>query len=131
MKTTRKQKYTRKITVRFQEDEYAYMERQLKKSTCHKLSEYIRKVLLQEPVTIIYRSASADAFLTEMNGLKKELSAFGNNFNQAVKRLHILNQVPEVKIWLFVHEAVLKNFLKKTEEIRLKMSQIYEQWLQK
>jgi hypothetical protein len=131
MKTTRKQKYTRKITVRLQEAEYGYLDRQLKKSTCHKLSDYIRKILLKEPVTIIYRNASADAFLTEVTGLKKELSAIGNNFNQAVKRLHILRQIPEVKIWLLLHEPMLENFLKKTEEIRLKLYQIYEQWLQK
>ncbi|MBD0283808.1 MAG: plasmid mobilization relaxosome protein MobC [Flavisolibacter sp.] len=131
MKTRRESKYTRKVTVRFQQTEYAYLERQLKISTCHKLSDFLRKVLLQEPITMTYRNASADAFLTEMSSLKKELSAIGNNFNQAVKRLHLLRQIPEVKIWLLLHESILENFLKKTEEIRLKTHQIYEQWLLK
>jgi len=123
--------YTRKVTVRFKETEFKYLEIQFKKSTCRKLSDYIRKVLLGKPVVITYRNASADAFLSEMGGLKNELSAIGNNFNQAVKRLYLLEKIPEFKIWIQLNEATRDVFMKKTEEIRLRMHQLYEQWLQK
>ncbi len=131
MEEKRKKGYTRKVTVRFKELEFKYLEIQLKKTTCRKLSEYVRKMVLQQPVVLTYRNASADAFLTEMIELKNELSAIGNNFNQAVKKLHTLNLVPEVRLWLVFNESAKEAFMKRTEDIKGCMNQIYEQWLQK
>ncbi len=48
----------------------------------------MREVVLQKPVLINFRNQSADDFLKDMLGLKKELNAIGNNFNQAVHKLH-------------------------------------------
>ena len=131
MEDKRKKGYTRKVTVRFQELEFKYLEIQFKRTTCRKISEYVRNKLLQKPVVVTYRNASADAFLAEMIGLKNELSAIGTNFNQAVKKLHTLNSVPEIRLWLIFNESLKEAFNKKTEEIRVRMNQIYEQWLQK
>lgn len=131
MEDKRKKGYTRKVTVRFQELEFKYLEIQFKKSTCRKISEYVRNILLQKPVVVTYRNASADAFLAEMIELKNELSAIGNNFNQAVKKLHTLNSVPEIRLWLIFNESLKEAFTKKTEKIKVRMNQIYEQWLQK
>lgn len=131
MEEKRKKGYTRKVTVRFKELEFKYLEIQLKKTICRKLSEYVRKMVLQKPVVVTYRNASADAFLTEMLELKNELSAIGNNFNQAVKKLHSLNTVLEIRMWLIVNESTKEAFTKKTEEIQVRMNQIYDQWLQK
>jgi len=63
--------------------------------------------------------------------LKKELNAIGNNFNQAVHKLHTLDHVPEIKDWAILNEASKKSFMKKMEEIKEKMNQIYQQWSQK
>lgn len=131
MEDKRKKGYTRKVTVRFQELEFRYLEIQFKKSTCRKISEYVRNILIQKPVVVTYRNASADAFLAEMIELKNELSAIGNNFNQAVKKLHTQNSIPEIRLWLVFNESLKEAFTKKTEEIKVRMNQIYEQWLQK
>ena len=69
--------------------------------------------MLAKPITIKYRNASADAFLTEMIGLKNELSAVGNNFNQMVKRLHTLSDSQEVKAWAFFNESSKQILLQK------------------
>jgi len=90
----------------------------------------MRKVLLQEPVTIFYRNASADAFLTETNSLKKELSAIGNNFNQAVKKLHTFNQIAEFKSWLIAYEVEKKILQNKLDEVRNNIKKMLEIWLQ-
>lgn len=55
-------------------------------------------VLLKKPVTINYRNQSADEILSAMRQLKKELNDVGNNFNQAVHKLHTLDTVPEIKV---------------------------------
>ena len=102
-----------------------------KKTTCQSLSEYSRNVLLKEPVTVRYRNASADDFLEEMVGLKKELNAIGNNFNQAVHGCTTLEKTPEVKLWLLMSESQRANLLKKTDDILQKVSQIHQRWSQK
>lgn len=121
--------YVRKVTIRLKTTEYDQLCTQWHKTTCRKLSEYARRLLLSKPITVTYRNASADAFLEEMLALRKELSALGNNFNQAVKRLHTLSSVPEIRLWVHLQESLQQIFLDKTEQIRKRMNQIYEQWL--
>ena len=51
------------------------------KSTCRSLSEYARKVLLQQPVKIFYRNATFDEFEDQMAGrLLPTLEAFQDKF---------------------------------------------------
>ena len=126
-------KQTRKgwLTVRLNEDEEKKLNKFFSRTTSGSLSEYARDVLLREPVNVIYRNKSADEFLAEMIQLKKELNAIGNNFNQAVHKLHTLDHVPEIKAWAKLNEASKKSFMKKMEEIKEKVNQIYQQWSQK
>ena len=119
------------LTVRLNEDEEKKLNKFFSRTTSGSLSEYARDVLLKDPVNVIYRNQSADEFLAEMILLKKELNAIGNNFNQAVHKLHTLDHVPEIKAWAILNEASKKNFMKKVDEIKEKMNQIYQQWLQK
>ena len=116
------------ISFRVKPAEYQKIHGLFSKSTHRKLSEYARNVLLQKPVTIKVRNESADQFLHEMIGLKKELNAIGNNYNQAVKKLHTLNHISEVKGWLNSHEALHHNFLLLTERIFQKLNKIHQQW---
>jgi hypothetical protein len=119
------------LHIRLSETEYSAIHGNWKKTTSKELSDYARRILLKKPVIVNHRNQSADEVLAEMIRLKNELSAIGNNFNQAVHRLHTLDKVPQVKIWLVANENLKTSFLKKTEEIRMRMNQIYEQWLQK
>ena len=102
-----------------------------KKTTEKDISSYLRKIALQKPVTVKYRNQSADDFLKEMLPLKKELNAIGNNFNQAVHKLHILDKIPEFRLWITQYDSLQKSLIAKVEEIKLKVNQLYEQWLQK
>jgi len=84
------------LTIRLNEDEDNKLNKLYGRTTSNSLSEYARNVLLKEPVNIRYRNQSADEFLTEMIQLKKELNAIGNNFNQAVHKLHTLDHFQEI-----------------------------------
>lgn len=101
------------------------------KTTEKDVSSYLRKVALQKPVVMAYRNKSADDFLKEMLGLKKQLNGIGNNFNQAVHKLHILDKIPEFRAWLTQYDGLQKLLIGKVEEIRLRMNQVHEQWSQK
>jgi len=100
-------------------------------TTERSLSEYIRNVSMQKPVTVKYRNQSADDFLKQMLELKKELNGIGNNFNQVVHKLHILDKIPEFRAWVNHYDGLHESLVSKVEEIKLKVSQLYEQWLQK
>lgn len=119
------------ISIRVKPHEYNTIHGHFKNTTCRKLSEYIRKVLLNKPVTVTYRNQSADELLAAMNQLKNELSAIGNNFNQSVKKLHTLDTIPEIRTWAVLNEASKQSLLKKVEEIRQRMNQLYEAWYRK
>lgn len=116
------------ISFRVKPAEYEKIEGHFLKSAYRKLSEYARNVLLQKPVFIKYRNESSDQFLTEMLLLKKELNAIGNNYNQAVKKLHTLNHIEEVKSWLTRHETLHENFLHVAENIYSRLNEIHRQW---
>ena len=91
----------------------------------------MRNVSMQKPVVVKYRNQSADDFLKQMLVLKKELNAIGNNFNQAVHKLHILDKIPEFRNWIYQYDGLQKSLVGKVDEIKLKVNQLYEQWLQK
>jgi hypothetical protein len=119
------------ISFRVQPNEYDIIHSHFQKTTCRKLSEYARKVLLNKPVIVKYRNQSADDFLRDMIKLKNELNAVGNNFNQSVKRLHTLDKITEVKLWLSVTEPKINSLTNDIEEIKTRINQVYELWSQK
>lgn len=121
---------TRKVTVRFTDAEYNKIELSFKATTKRKLSEYLRFVLLDKPITVYTRDQSLDHIAVSLSLLKSELSAIGNNFNQAVKRLHTLYKIQELKSWTDSNEINRILFMQKTEEINQKISQLVQRWWQ-
>lgn len=119
------------VVVVISEHEYNTLKHLQQKSTSKYLRHYCRNVLLQKPVIVRYRNQSADDYLKEMLQLKKELGSLSDNFDQAVKKLHLLDRIPEFRTWVLSYDCLQMELLNKVDEIRLRMNQIYEQWLQK
>lgn len=119
------------VVVRMNNAEFEKVENLRKKTTERYLSSYIRKLSLEKPVTVKYRNQSADDFLKEMLGLKKELNGIGNNFNQAVHKLHLLDKIPEFRVWVNQYDGLQRSLVSKVEEIKSKVNQLYERWLLK
>jgi len=126
----KKEKRIRKVTVRFTQKEYEKLEKKFQNTTSSQLSHYIRNVLLGKPVVIKYRNESLDGFMEEIILLKQELNAIGNNFNQAVKKLHSLKQIPEFRNWLLMNETTKQQLLEKTNLIQQRITQMSDKWLQ-
>lgn len=119
------------ISFRVKPEEYDAIHRRFEQTTLRKLSQYARKVLMEKPVTVNYRNQSADEILAAINGVKRELSAIGNNLNQAVHRLHTTDNYSEIKSWATVYENTRQVLLEKSEAIRLTLAKIEEQWCRK
>ena len=131
MKKQENEVRSKMVVTRMNLFEFERMESFRKHSTERSISNYIRKVVTQKPVTMNYRNQSADDFLDQMLELKKDLNGIGNNFNQAVHKLHILDKIPEFREWIYQYETLHKKLVEKVEEIKVRMNQLYDQWLQK
>ena len=125
-----KSNLSKRIYIRLKENDFEILHKRLASTTCRKLSEYARLVLLNKPVTIKQRNQSLDDFMTEMIRLRNELKAIGNNFNQSVKKLHTLKEIEDIKSWLTLNENNRKNLQEKMDEIKSKINQFADKWLQ-
>lgn len=121
---------TRIIGLRLTPEEYAKIERKWKASTSRKLSDYVRHILFDRPVVTTYRNNSADDFIMELAQLRKELNRIGVNFNQSVKRLHTISEVPEFRRWQVAYDIEKNTFFNKVEEIKKHIQKMSEAWLQ-
>jgi len=121
---------TRIIGLRLTPKEYAKIEKKWRASTCRKLSEYVRRSLFEKPIVTTYRNRSLDDFMTEMIRLRSELNAVGNNFNQAVKKLHTLQQITEFNSWLIAFEVEKKTLFNKVDKVKNRIQKMSETWLQ-
>jgi len=118
------------LQVRLTPKEMQTINNKYSKSTCRKLSDWVRKIILDKPITVYSRSQSLDEFMAEMIALRNELNAIGNNYNQVVKRLHTLEHFEEIKTWVILNESSRQILFNKVEEIKSKITQINDQWLQ-
>ena len=118
------------IHLRVTKAEYETINAFYKQTASRKFSEYIRDVLLKQPVIVKHRNASADEFLSVALQLKKELSAIGNNYNQAVRKLNMLVHQSDAVSWVKQYDQLSKSVLLKLGEISFNMDKIYQQWLQ-
>jgi hypothetical protein len=121
---------TKWFHLRLTPDEYQKIMKEFNKSTCRKISDYARKNLLQKPIVNTYRNQSLDDFMAEMIRMRGELNAIGNNFNQAVKKLHTLHQIADFKHWLLSYELEKKILFNKVDEIKKHIQKFAESWLQ-
>jgi hypothetical protein len=118
------------VTMRLSIEEYNKIEAKFKTTTCRKLSEYMRNVLLEKKITVFTRNKSLDDFMPELIRLRSELNAVGKNFNQVVKKLHVLPSSTELKVWIMVNESAKECVLKKIDEIKLRINKFSDRWSQ-
>lgn len=130
MEEKRNNNRERKVTIRFTDAEYNKVMMAFQATTKRKVSEYIRAVLLDKPVTVYTRNQSIDDLMTELAKLRYEFSAIGNNFNQLVKKLHSLEQTGDIKWLVTLTEKEREKLGEKATEINQKITQISDQWLQ-
>jgi len=118
----------RLVAFRVSKIEYEKLVKFQRATTCHKLGEYVRNVVLRDPVYVKTRNLSLDAFLLEIVALRNQFKAVGFNFNQVVHKLHTLQEIPELKVWLLVNEKHKGQLFAKIKELQDRMNQVYDLW---
>jgi hypothetical protein len=119
----------RRITFRLSTEEHTRIIEEWRGTTCRKLSDFLRRKMSSKTIVSTYRNRSLDDFMEEMIQLRKELNAIGNNFNQAVHKLHMCDTDPEIRVWLKVFQKDREKLLGQTEAIKKKISSIADEWL--
>ena len=120
---------SRIIGLRLTPKEYEQVEKKWRATTCRKLSDYVRRNLFEKSIVTTYRNQSMDDYMAEMMRLRSELNGIGNNFNQAVKKLHTLHQISEFTSWLLTYELEKQTLLNKVDEIKNHIQKMGEKWL--
>lgn len=95
----KRQHRNKRVTIRFTESEFNNLHGKYAQTTCRVFNDYLRNVIFNKPVIIKTRNASLDDIMPVFVLLKDELNSIGNNFNQLVKRLHVLQDNSEIKTW--------------------------------
>ncbi|SEI46124.1 hypothetical protein SAMN04487995_0921 [Dyadobacter koreensis] len=125
MKEKRRNKW---LHVRLNQQEFDKIQQQFHATTCRKLSDFTRRKLLGQLLVGNYRNASLDQITEELAQLKAELSAAGNNFNQAVKKLHMLSKIKEFEHWLIGYELDRRTLLRSVEKAAGLIAEVAEKW---
>jgi hypothetical protein len=121
----------KRVTTRFKEDEFKLIDNRFKKTRFRKLSEYIRSVLLEKPVTIMYRDKSMDEVLEELILLRKELNAIGNNLNQTVRNINSAHGGADTRLWINLLGIINSKLEPSINQIKDRMNNYAELWSQK
>lgn len=121
----------KRVTTRFKEDEFKLIDNRFKKTRFRKLSEYIRSVLLEKPVTVMYRDKSMDDVLEELILLRQELNAIGNNLNQTVRNINSAHGGADTRLWINLLGIINSKLEPSINQIKDRMNNYAELWSQK
>lgn len=121
---------TKIVIFRLTPKEYANLEAKRSRTTCRKLSEFLRLLIFNRPVTVIERNGSQDQMIGELSELREELNRLGNNFNQATKRLNAVNQISEFRNWIVSYEAEKIFLFSMLDKIKSQTDKLADRWLQ-
>jgi hypothetical protein len=117
--------------LRFKPEEFQLLEKRFKKTSFRKLSEYMRSVLLEKPVTVNYRDKAMDDVLEEMILLRRELNAIGNNLNQAVYQINAAHGNADARLWSNLLSIINSRVEPSINQIKERMNQYADLWSQK
>lgn len=119
------------ISIRTKPAEYDIIYNQYQQTTCRNLSQYARQVLLKKPVIMKYRNQSADEILSALIAIKNEMAAIGNNYNQAVKKLHTMKDIPEMLTWILSNDQRQQQLVDFSQDMLHQLEKIHSLCMQK
>lgn len=127
----KKNNRTKILNLRLTEAEYRLLKMRFRGTIQRKFSDYARAVLFSRPVVAGHRDLVMDDMLTELSALRKDLNGIANNVNQAVHKLHTMDNKGLLGAWISGFEKQHEQALQHMGAIRLQVNKIAEKWLQK
>ena len=87
---------TRFLSIRLSTEEYAEVYQHLQQSTCRSLTEYVKKVLTNKPVTVKVRDQPREEILQQLTLIKSRLETLVDKASPADAE-HLLREVADIK----------------------------------
>ena len=122
---------SRILLTRLKPAEFTLLDSRFKKTRFRKLSEYIRSVLLEKPITVTYRDKSMDEVLEELILLRRELNAIGNNLNQTVRNINSAHGHADTRLWVTLLGVINSKLEPSILQIKDQMNKYADIWSQK
>ena len=119
------------LNTRLTQVEFNSIKKRFENSTFLKMSEYSRCVLLEKTVKVKARNQSMDELMEELIQLRKELNFIGHNFNQTVKKLNSVIDMPEARYWQEMLNVSKKELEPSIKNIKERINQFADLWSQK
>lgn len=120
----------RGIYVGLLKEDFFKIESQYKKSTCHTLSEYVRKLLSNKPVTIMYRNESLDDLIEEIVVLNSEMNNTKNSALEVLEKLDTKYKTNKLEPLIIELETKISILSEKINEVKNRIEKITHKWLQ-
>lgn len=121
---------TEVLNIRVSKEDHQRVKTLFSKTTECKLSSYLRKLILKEPLVKAVRNQSLEEIIQTLTQLQSDLNGLANNYNQAVKKLHTYRNADEVAIWLITQKPVYDKVLVDIATIKSYIQKTAELWLQ-
>ena len=118
------------LHIRLTKEEFEQIDKNFKASACRKRSDFVRRNLLRKPIVLKYRNESLDKLLQELIQLRSQLNFMGNNFNQSVKKLHTLSEIPDLRVWILTFDSDRNKYFLLVDEIKRHIENLAQKWLQ-
>lgn len=118
------------LHVRLNETEQKLILKHYSGTTHGNISDFARAILMGKPIIAAVRNQSLQDILAELTALRKDLNGVGNNFNQAVHKLHTFDHIPQIRSWLLAYDLDKRKLLKDIEVIRDFLNKTADKWLQ-
>lgn len=120
----------RTIYIKVDPECYQRLKDQCAKTTCRSLAEYIRRLVLLEPVTINHRDASLDGLVNELSLTRRHLADAVLAFQLSAQRISAATAGQPLTHWLKEHESDRDRVTTLIEQIYEHCKKVAYLWLQ-
>ncbi|MGX5857967.1 hypothetical protein ACWKW6_30200 [Dyadobacter jiangsuensis] len=118
----------RTVYFKVDPDCYRRLKEQCSKTTCRSLAEYLRKLVLLEPLTINHRDASLDELVNELSLTRRHLADAVEAFQLSAQKIPAAGQ--PLTQWLKEHESDRARVARLIEQIYEHCKKTAYVWLQ-
>ena len=117
----------RRLNIRLTQQEWDKVHQLYTKTISRSISEYARKLLLNQPVKVLYRNQSFDTFEEQMTRLIPQLDDINDNFSRLLVKIDPLKNIPELKTDIAMILLYSENFSKIAGEIKTHIEKLSDQ----
>ncbi|MCF0075391.1 hypothetical protein LZD49_33240 [Dyadobacter sp. CY261] len=119
----------RNIWLKIDAEQYDSLQAQRASTTCRSLTEYIRRLVCQQPVTVNYRDASLEDLITELSIIRRHLATAAEALALSAEKVS-QTYGAEQQSWLEAHQKDREVILGHIQQIYQHTKQVAIKWLQ-